>query len=206
MENKCTVKNESISEIDVLKSQFIGIIVPFSDTNSLKETITIYKKKFPKARHYCYAYICGDNQKFSDDGEPSGTAGKPMLEILVRNKLTNVLLIVVRYFGGTLLGSGRLLRTYVQIANDTVEKAEKFELVEKLEVKVEVDQSKLDLFKYYLKNNHFDLVHMEFNDKIQVDFLATRDLDLKELESTFLFKVKVISFNETEVLKSIDGR
>ncbi len=206
MENTCTIKNENISEISVLKSKFIGIIVPFFDANLLKATLKEYKKEFPKARHYCYAYVLKNNQKFSDDGEPSGTAGKPMLDILNRNNLTNVLLIVVRYFGGTLLGSGRLLRTYVEIASETVDKAPKFLLEEKLAVRVEVDQSKFDLFKHYLKINHFDLVHLEFNVKIQIDFLATKDLDLDELESKFLFKVKVISFKETEILKSIDGR
>lgn len=206
MENTCTIKNENISEISVLKSKFIGIIVPFFDANLLKATLKEYKKKFPKARHYCYACVLKNNQKFSDDGEPSGTAGKPMLDILNRNNLTNVLLIVVRYFGGTLLGSGRLLRTYVEIASETVDKAPKFLLEEKLAVRVEVDQSKFDLFKHYLKINHFDLVHLEFNVKIQIDFLATKDLDLDELESKFLFKVKVISFKETEILKSIDGR
>ena len=206
MENTCTIQNETICEITVLKSQFIGIIVPFSAANLLKETLANYKKKYPKARHYCYAYVLKNNQRFSDDGEPSGTAGKPMLDILTRNNLINVLLIVVRYFGGTLLGSGRLLRTYVEIANETVKKSQKYELEEKLAIIAEVDQSVLDVFKHYLKINHFDLLHIEFNVKIHVDFLATKGLDLAELESKFLFKVKIISFKETEVLKSIDGR
>ena len=91
------------------QSKFICHLFKVSDTDQIQEIIRSEKKKYFDARHHCYAYILGDDgkdYKCSDDGEPSGTAGKPMLEILQREGLTDILCVVTRYFGGTLLGTG----------------------------------------------------------------------------------------------------
>ena len=99
---------------EVMKSKFIAILLPISDENQFKDILKDIKKEHRKARHVVYAYRLGQSYKSNDDGEPKGTAGRPLLELLLKKDINNCALIVVRYFGGTKLGAGRLLRTYVQ--------------------------------------------------------------------------------------------
>lgn len=94
------------------KSRFIAQIEPVESEEQALSFIAERKKKYWDARHNCMAYIVGDTKRFSDDGEPQGTAGKPMLEVLEGRKLTNVVVVVTRYFGGVLLGTGGLVRAY----------------------------------------------------------------------------------------------
>ena len=119
-----TVKGKVIKQTDVLNSKFIAIIFPLNDETLIKEILKDLKKEYKKAKHICYAYRVGSKSKSSDDGEPSGTAGRPLLELLYKKDLMNVALIVVRYFGGTKLGASRLLRTYVQSGVNVINQAE----------------------------------------------------------------------------------
>lgn len=119
-----TVKEKVIKQTDVLNSKFIAIIFPLNDETLIKEILKDLKKEYKKAKHICYAYRVGSKSKSSDDGEPSGTAGRPLLELLYKKDLMNVALIVVRYFGGTKLGASRLLRTYVQSGVNVINQAE----------------------------------------------------------------------------------
>ena len=109
-----TVKEQFIKTTEVLGSKFIAILMPLEDDANFKDIVAELKKEHKKARHICYAYRVGQKSKSNDDGEPKGTAGRPMLELLHKKELNNIALIVIRYFGGTKLGAGRLLRTYVQ--------------------------------------------------------------------------------------------
>ena len=108
------IKNEVISEIEIKKSKFFGIISPASSIEEAREILSDVRKRYPNATHYCTAMIFGNIQRSNDDGEPSGTAGLPMLECLRHKELDNVVMIVVRYFGGTLLGTGGLVKAYQQ--------------------------------------------------------------------------------------------
>lgn len=99
---------------EVMKSKFIAILFPLEDVESFKKELTKIQKEHSKARHVVYAYRVDAKTKSCDDREPKGTAGRPLLELLLKKDLNKVALVVVRYFGGTLLGAGRLLRTYVQ--------------------------------------------------------------------------------------------
>ena len=119
-----TVKGKVIKQTDVLNTKFIAIIFPLNDETLIKEILKDLKKEYKKAKHICYAYRVGSKSKSSDDGEPSGTAGRPLLELLYKKDLMNVALIVVRYFGGTKLGASRLLRTYVQSGVNVINQAE----------------------------------------------------------------------------------
>jgi uncharacterized YigZ family protein len=109
-----TPTQQFIQTTEVLASKFIAILMPLESDDNFKDLISSLKKEHKKARHVCYAYRVGMKSKSNDDGEPKGTAGRPLLELLHKRELNNVALIVVRYFGGTKLGAGRLLRTYVQ--------------------------------------------------------------------------------------------
>ena len=99
---------------EVMKSKFIAILLPIDNPDNFKKELAKIQKEHSKARHIVYAYRIDGKTKSCDDREPKGTAGRPLLELLIKKDLNRVALIVVRYFGGTLLGAGRLLRTYVQ--------------------------------------------------------------------------------------------
>ena len=112
-------------------SKFYAFALPFSSEDELKQSLEEIKSIHPKARHYCYAYRIGsrgDIYRANDDGEPSGSAGKPILNVLLSNQLTNTLVVVVRYFGGTLLGVPGLIHAYkeaTKLALETAEREEK---------------------------------------------------------------------------------
>jgi len=103
---------ENINEIIINKSRFICLTYNVSDINEVDYKLQEVKIKYKDATHYCYAYIVGGMEKANDDGEPSGTAGVPILNVLQKEQLQNVLCIVVRYFGGIKLGTGGLVRAY----------------------------------------------------------------------------------------------
>ena len=102
-------------EIVEKKSRFIATVIPAGSEEEVLAFIESVRKKYWDARHHCFAYVIGERnelQRCSDDGEPSGTAGKPMLEVLLGEEIHNVAVVVTRYFGGTLLGTGGLVRAY----------------------------------------------------------------------------------------------
>ena len=119
-----TVSKTYIKQIEVMKSKFIAYLYPLNSEESFKEILANLRKEHKKARHIVYAYRCNVKSKSCDDGEPKGTAGHPLLELLYKKDINNVALLVVRYFGGTLLGAGRLLRTYLQAGVDVVNESE----------------------------------------------------------------------------------
>lgn len=108
------VVKEVTSLIEVNKSKFIAILFPVDNVETFNEKIKSIRKEHRKAKHVVYAYNINGAYKSNDDGEPHGTAGRPLLELIMKKQVQNVGLIVVRYFGGSKLGAGRLLRTYVQ--------------------------------------------------------------------------------------------
>ena len=112
------IYEKSVYQIDIMKSKFISILSPISSQDDVERILKEIKKEYPKARHYIYAYILDQKQKSNDDGEPSGTAGKPTLELLNNQNLTNCLLVTVRYFGGIKLGAGGLVRAYTRSVAD----------------------------------------------------------------------------------------
>ncbi|MBR3229576.1 MAG: YigZ family protein [Bacilli bacterium] len=119
-----TIKEEKESEIIINKSKFISIITKVETIDEVKDKLKEIKKKYKGATHYCYAYIINGYQKCSDDKEPSGTAGIPILNILKTNELNYILCVVVRYFGGIKLGAGGLVRAYSSSTKEVIGKCE----------------------------------------------------------------------------------
>ncbi|MDY4849119.1 MAG: YigZ family protein [Bacilli bacterium] len=116
--------NESYqAQIEVMKSKFIAFLFPINSPEDFKKVLANIQKEHSKARHIVYAYRIDQKTKSCDDREPKGTAGRPLLELLLKKDLNKVAVVVVRYFGGTLLGAGRLLRTYVQSGVSVLTKA-----------------------------------------------------------------------------------
>ena len=140
---------EEIAEgyITERKSKFISYVIPVETEDEVKEILEEYRKKYYNARHVCWAYMLGelrDDFRANDDGEPSGTAGRPILGQINSFELTNVLILVIRYFGGTLLGTGGLIKAYKEAAAAAIENAK---IVEKT-----IDDTFVLHFEYPLLN------------------------------------------------------
>jgi uncharacterized YigZ family protein len=122
-----TIKSPSEGIFREKGSRFIGLATPVTSVDDVREIIDTYRKKYHDARHHSYAYIIGTDQsiwRVNDDGEPSGTAGKPILGQIKSHELTNILIVVIRYFGGRLLGVSGLINAYRTAAAEAISKAE----------------------------------------------------------------------------------
>lgn len=126
MESYKTIHHRSKFEFEDRKSVFIGEALPVTDESEAISFLESVKKRYPDARHHVYAYVIRDNSimRFSDDGEPQGTAGIPILDIIRKRGLTDIAVVVTRYFGGTLLGTGGLVRAYSASAQGAIEEAQ----------------------------------------------------------------------------------
>ena len=118
-----TVSGTSVSESSVKGSRFIGIAMPCTDEDNIRSNLKRVQTEYPNATHYCYGAVFGGtnrSERSSDNGEPSGTAARPILSVIRGNSLTDTMVVVVRYFGGTLLGTGGLVRAYSESAEASV--------------------------------------------------------------------------------------
>ena len=156
------------------KSRFIAYIKPVSTENEAKAFIDEIKTKHKDATHNCSAYTVGTEmniQKANDDGEPSGTAGIPMLEILKKQEIHNVCVVVTRYFGGIKLGAGGLIRAYSGAVRDVIYDIGRVELREAIPVTVTLDYDQTGKFEYELASTTFLLREQFYTDKVsyQID-------------------------------------
>lgn len=154
------------------RSSFIGILVHLSDVSLVKQYLSDIKKEYPKAKHYCYAYIVGNNKKCSDDGEPAKTAGRPLLELLEKKNLNECLLVVVRYFGGILLGASRLMSTYLETGVQVIDSSDLVEIIDRYIYKVEMSYKDYDNLQRLIKKSSFSLENVSYEDTIKVEVLA----------------------------------
>ena len=170
MEDFISIKKNVQTEIVVKKSKFICNLIKIDSQEDAENIIKQIKKKYYDARHNCVAYRVIEDQriteKASDDGEPSGTAGGPMLNILKKNNLCNVLVIVTRYFGGILLGTGGLVRAYSDATLKSIDDAEKVEKCMGQEAEIEIEYNNLKNFKYYCKINNIFIGDFVYSDTI----------------------------------------
>ena len=167
-----TILEKNEAEIVVNRSTFIGIVLHVTSKNSVKQYLDEIKKEYPKAKHYCYAYIINGDKKCSDDGEPAKTAGRPLLDLLEVKELNEVLLVVVRYFGGVLLGAARLMSTYIEAGTRVIDDSDKFTEANKYVYHMELTYSEFDQLKHLSKRLSFSLENEVFDTKISVDVLA----------------------------------
>lgn len=170
VEEFVTIKNGCTAEIVEKKSKFIANLFYIENSLEAEEKIKQMKKKYYDARHNCIAYRVIEEgniiEKSSDDGEPSGTAGAPMLSVLQKNNLCNVIVIVTRYFGGILLGTGGLVRAYQGATLSVIENAEKIEKCKGIEAEIEIGYTDFENFKYYAKKNQIAIVEVSYSNSI----------------------------------------
>ena len=169
-----TIKQAHSIENVISKSRFIAYIKPVSTENEAKAFIDEIKTKHKDATHNCSAYTVGPEmniQKANDDGEPSGTAGIPMLEILKKQEIHNVCVVVTRYFGGIKLGAGGLIRAYSGAVRDVIYDIGRVELREAIPVTVTLDYDQTGKFEYELASTPFLLREQFYTDKVsyQID-------------------------------------
>lgn len=175
-----TISENSVNaEIVEKKSKFIANIFYVETIEEAEEKLKEVKKKYYDARHNCFAYSIFTKERiinrFSDDGEPSGTAGAPMLNILTSRNLTNCLIVVTRYFGGILLGTGGLLRAYTGSVLKALEKVLEVERDLGLEVSLEVSYSDFEKLKYYLKQREINILDTNYLENIIVTVEITEE-------------------------------
>lgn len=147
-----SIQKKITNEIIINKSKFITILTNINDIDKIKEELENIKKTYKDATHYCFAYIINNHEKCSDNGEPSGTAGMPILNVLKQNNLTNILCVVIRYFGGIKLGAGGLIRAYSSSASEALNKANIVNLVKGYKIIIEFSYDNIKQIDYLLKN------------------------------------------------------
>lgn len=175
------IKNVQIEQ-NIKKSRFICRLLPIDTESAAKKRIEEITKQESKANHNCYAYILGDNsniQRASDDGEPSGTAGVPMLEVLKKEELTNVLAVVTRYFGGIKLGAGGLIRAYGSSVSLAVSNAELAKLVLQQIILVTIDYKNIDTLNYFLQQQNLTTLDSKYSTQVTLAIPILKDNVLK---------------------------
>lgn len=200
MKKILTIKEEYEDKIEVSKSQFYSFLIPLNSEEEVALLIKEKRMQFVKARHVCYAYIFNSNYKYSDDGEPSGTAGKPLYELLNKNNLTNCILIVVRIFGGVLLGAGRLLRTYVESGLNSIKKANKFEIYYEFLIKLEIKLENINVLKGYLVKYKYEIKNVIYDEISTIEFYSSNDV-IKELNNNFYGMILQSEIKKVERLR-----
>ena len=192
-----TIKEEVYSELLVKKSKFIANIFPVNSKEEAENIIKSISKKYFDARHNCYGYIVENIEKSSDDGEPSKTAGAPILDILKKKNLQNVLVIITRYFGGILLGTGGLVRAYSQAAQEALEMSGVTTKIkgEKYTIFINYEDQKDVL--YWCKKMNIKVIETNYNNDVELQLESTKEVREKFFDN--VNKIKNYIINEDNI-------
>ncbi len=193
-----TIKNSAEGLFKDKGSKFIALGYSVSNEKEIKTIIKEVKKKYHDARHHCYAYRLGLTDgayRMNDDGEPSGTAGKPIYGQILSYGLSDVLIVVVRYFGGTLLGTSGLINAYKSAAQDLIDNSSLVERTIKKQLQIIFAYDLLNIVMKLVKDEELDIVSQDFTDrcKIVLDIRVSNFDEVKgKLESIYGIDVKII--------------
>lgn len=170
-----TVFQGGTGEIEVKKSRFIATVWPVETEGEAIALIEGLKKKFWDASHNCSAYILGTENplmRCSDDGEPAGTAGRPMLNVLLGQELTNLLVVVTRYFGGTLLGTGGLVKAYQSAVQEGLRSSKLITKELGIQLKITTDYNMVGKFQYLAAQEHITILSSVYTDLVELTLLV----------------------------------
>lgn len=174
-----TIEKNTSAEIVEKKSKFIGQLFSVETVEEAEAIIKEVNQKYFDARHHCYAFRVTTPKEMisrsSDDGEPSGTAGAPMLNLLTAQNLSNLLVVVTRYFGGILLGTGGLVKAYTAATREALKKAHVVQKEWGHEVRLLVHYSDLEKMKYYMKQNKITLVDLKYEENVEGVVAMTKE-------------------------------
>lgn len=208
MQSFKSIKQNVSAEIVEKKSKFIAHIFYVENAEEADKYIKQMKKIYNDARHNCFAYAIetGDGGiavKYNDDGEPQGTAGSPMLRLILEQGLSNILVIVTRYFGGILLGTGGLVRAYSKVVEEALKQAEIVDKAIGIEAEIEVEYNYFDTLKYNLQKANIKIIKIEYSEKIKiiVEMLENfAELFTNEYNDTFkITKFKILKEKIVEI-------
>ena len=175
------VKAPATGEIVEKKSRFIANVIPVSSTAEAEAEIARISKEYWDARHNCYAFVIGEKSEItrcSDNGEPSGTAGKPILEVITGAGITNVLIVVTRYFGGVLLGTGGLVRAYTQAAQAGLASSEIALMQKAVVINLKFGYDMINTVQYYLRQENIHVDKETYEANVETDIIVpTTDSD-----------------------------
>lgn len=205
-----TVYEGGIGEIVEKKSRFIAQVFPVKTEEEAVELIGQVKKEYWDARHNCYAFVLGaggEITRCSDDGEPSGTAGRPILEVLTGRELTNILVVVTRYFGGTLLGTGGLVRAYSEAAKEGLKNSRLIKKQVGRRLDVYTDYNGLGKLQYVAANLSLAILDTVYTEEVVLKLLVPEELREKaekEITEATAGKAKLIFSKEEVYFGEID--
>lgn len=168
-----TIKENLISELEIKNSRFITLLIKINNPD-ITNILNDIKASYPKATHYCYGYIYNEIEKSSDDGEPSGTAGLPILNVIKKENLNNILVVVVRYFGGIKLGAGGLVRAYTKSVTEALKNTNQVELVEGKKIEIEFNYNDEKQINYILNNSK--IIDKTYNETIKYIVLIENNI------------------------------
>lgn len=189
--NNSTVKmvyEAGKGEIIEKKSRFIANVYSILNEEDVISYINAVKKQYWDAKHNCYAFVLGERnqiQRCSDDGEPAGTAGKPILEVILGSGIENCLIIVTRYFGGTLLGTGGLVRAYSQAAKAGLDNSMILEKKTGIKIKIHTDYNSLGKIQYIAGQMNLDIIDIEYSEMVSITMVVSTEI-LHEFEKKII--------------------
>ena len=184
-----SIKNNIENATIIKKSKFITKLYKIDNIDEIKDILDKLNKKYNDSTHICYAYIIDGKEKCSDNGEPSGTAGMPILNVLKKNNLDHILAVVIRYFGGIKLGAGGLTRAYSNSVIEAISKDNIIELVKGYYVEIEFDFSQKKTVDYILKDKNIKEIIFDTNIIYRL-CISNKDL-MNELEKNVI-SVKIL--------------
>lgn len=177
MENRPTkiLYKGGSGEIVEKKSRFIATLEKIETEEEALSFIARMKKQYWDARHNCYAFVAGKNQELqrcSDDGEPGGTAGRPMLDVLLREDVHNLAVVVTRYFGGTLLGTGGLVRAYQKAVQEGLKNSVVIEKIQGRPLVIDTDYNSIGKIQYILAQQEIKELESVYTDKVMIKVMV----------------------------------
>lgn len=202
-----TIEEESIGEFRDRGSKFIAYAYPVYSESEWQDRLLEVKKSHPKARHHCYAYRIGldkNNFRANDDGEPSGTAGRPILGQIDSFNLSNVIIIVIRYFGGTKLGTSGLINAYKTCAAQALKQASIVEKLVEDVYELEFDYALMSQVMNTIKSLQLEMLHQDFGHAGQVS-VAIRQSEVEETLKKIKAGVAEVRIEEIDKIEQIDG-
>ena len=197
-----TIKKPVQVEINVKKSQFICSLFPTKSKKESKEIIQRLNEQYSDATHNCTAYIVGDGEGFDDDGEPGGTAGKPMINVLRKNEIHNVTAVVTRYFGGIKLGAGGLVRAYSKSVMEAIGEAEIVEIEEYDVFELVFEYSDIKTVDGEVRNNSLEAIDKDYSDKVIYHVISRDSRDIGKIFEKYSGKISV-EFKNKQFLEKI---
>ncbi|MGI6787546.1 MAG: YigZ family protein [Acholeplasmataceae bacterium] len=194
------LKEKITNEVIIRKSRFITVVIPISHEAEIVLNLNELRKEYPKATHYCYAYLLGSDGQFggsNDDGEPAGTAGIPILEVLKLNNVTNVLAVVIRYFGGIKLGAGGLIRAYSNSTGEALKLGKYYQKITVQKYIIHFNYDQINDVEFLLKD--YVILERTYQTNVAFTIAVKAENDFDSIKHHF-FKIKKLE----EILLALD--